>query len=266
MLEPLCALAGPSGAAKCPVAGCGAIIARVVRKRYEPQRSLGRTRCREGSYDVPPAKRICGAAVGTAAVVPSGENVRVSPPLAALGRGEDDREAYVGVEYRDINDKVVLVDTLLADPTLEDLSEGQIVVLETLVQFVHTRVLKRDSAPAAKTVDGLPGLVEAAAQDRGPLHRMLHALATGDRFVLGRRSVRSEGATRGGRRVTRARRARRAYIAGGSRRRSSAGTSRAAVVLSSWSSSLVPSVAPRARRSFAPPARRRGARAPRAGA
>ena len=186
MLEPLCALAGPSGAAKCPVAGCGAIIARVVRKRYEPQRSLGRTRCREGSYDVPPAKRICGAAVGTAAVVPSGENVRVSPPLAALGRGEDDREAYVGVGYRDINDKVVLVDTLLADPTLEDLSEGQIVVLETLMQFVHTRVLKRDSAPAAKTVDGLPGLVEAAAQDRGPLHRMLHALATGDRFVLGR--------------------------------------------------------------------------------
>ena len=125
MLEPLCALAGPSGAAKCPVAGCGAIIARVVRKRYGPQRSLGRTRCREGSYDVPPAKRICGAAVGTAAVVPSGENVRVSPPLAALGRGEDDREAYVGVGYRDINDKVVLVDTLLADPTLEDLSEGQ---------------------------------------------------------------------------------------------------------------------------------------------
>ena len=52
----------------------------------------------------------------------------------------------------------------------------------------------------------------------------------------------------------------------GSRRRSSAGTSRAAVVLCSSSSSLVPSVAPRARRSFAPPARRRGARAPRAGA
>ena len=86
------------------------------------------------------------------------------------------------------------------------------------------------------------------------------------RLLFGRRSVRSEGATHGGRRVTRARRARRAYIAGGSRRRSSAGTSRAAVVLSSWSSSLVPSVAPRARRSFAPPARRRGARAPRAGA
>ena len=43
---------------------------------------------------------------------------------------------------------------------------------------------------------------------------------------------------RGERRATRARRARRAYIAGGSHRRSSAGTSRAAVVLSS---SLVPS-------------------------
>jgi hypothetical protein len=52
---------------------------------------------------------------------------------------------------------------------------------------------------------------------------------------FGRRSVLSEGAARGGRRVTRARRARRAYIAGGSHRRSSAGTSRAAVVLSSLS-------------------------------
>ena len=49
-------------------------------------------------------------------------------------------------------------------------------------------------------------------------------------------------------------------------RRSSAGTSRAAAVLSSSSSSLVPSAAPRPRRSFAPPARRRVARAPRAGA
>ena len=93
----------------------------------------------------PRAKRICGAAVGAATVVPSGENVRVPLPLAALGRGGDDREAYVGVGYRGINDKVVLVDTLLADPTLEDLSEGQILVLETLMQFVHTCVLKRDS-------------------------------------------------------------------------------------------------------------------------
>ena len=47
-------------------------------------------------------------------------------------------------------------------------------------------------------------------------------------------------------------------------RRSSPGTSRAAAVLSSSFSSLVPSVAPRPRRSFAPPARRRRARAPRA--
>ena len=50
------------------------------------------------------------------------------------------------------------------------------------------------------------------------------------RLLFGRRSVLSEGAARGGRRATRARRARRAYIAGGSYRRSSAGTSRAAVV------------------------------------
>ena len=49
-------------------------------------------------------------------------------------------------------------------------------------------------------------------------------------------------------------------------RRSSAGTSRAAAVLFSSSSSLVPSAAPRPHRSFAPPARRRVARAPRAGA
>ena len=48
---------------------------------------------------------------------------------------------------------------------------------------------------------------------------------------------------RGGRRATRTRRARRAYIARGSHRRSSAGTSRAAVVLSFSSSSLVPSPA-----------------------
>ena len=47
------------------------------------------------------------------------------------------------------------------------------------------------------------------------------------RLLFGRRSVLSEGAARGGRWATRARRARRAYIAGGSHRRSSAGTSRA---------------------------------------
>ena len=59
------------------------------------------------------------------------------------------------------------------------------------------------------------------------------------RLLFGRRSVLSEGAARGGRRATRVRRARRAYIAAGSHRRCSAGTSRAAVVLSSSSSCLV---------------------------
>ena len=74
--------------------------------------------------------------------------------------------------------------------------------------------------------------------------------------------MRSEGAARAERRATRARRARLAYIAGGSRRRSRAGAFARRGALLLLGSSLFPSVAPRARRSFAPPARRRrGARA-----
>ena len=74
-----------------------------------------------------------------------------------------------------------------------------------------------------------------------PVRSPVVVLVLVSRLLYGRCSVRSEGAARGGRRVTRARRARRACVAvGGTRRRSRAGPfARAAVVSSSLA--LLPS-------------------------
>jgi hypothetical protein len=141
-----------------------------VRQR-EPERS---------TCDVPDAKRRQLAPEGGPVSMPAGEDTRLPPVMRAFTDEEGaEGDIYVGVGYHQPNGKKALLEAIMKKGVV---SESVVVALESPMTWTHLRIVAEDSKVKHDKVNSTDELLHATAADKGPLHRIVHALATGERL------------------------------------------------------------------------------------